>query len=280
MSTDSSRLPNLVVIGAQKCGTTSLHHYLRRHPQVSMSRTKELDFFIQDRNWRRGVGWYAAQFDPSAPVRGESSPNYTARRRFPGVAERMKRVVPGTRIVFMVRDPIERLVSHWVHNYSYGSERRPLDQVLDDDGYLERSQYAMQLRPYLDAFPAERILVLEMGELRHRRRETLRRVFEFIGVDSSFWSPMFQRELHRSSPKRSKTPFGLRIAGSPLGLWADDLPDPWRPIVRRLLYLPFSRPLARPVLTEAGRTALADRLRADANEFRALTGCRFESWSV
>src|SRR6059058_6332030 len=71
-------LPNLIVIGAQKCGTSGLHYYLSLHPEVSMSRPKELNFFIVERNWPRGTEWYAAHFEPRAIVRGESSPNYTA----------------------------------------------------------------------------------------------------------------------------------------------------------------------------------------------------------
>jgi len=280
MSIDASRLPNLIVVGVQKCGTTALHHYLRRHPAVAMSRPKELDFFIEERNWARGLEWYAAHFDPSAPVRGESSPNYTAVRRFPGVVPRMQRVVPAARIVFMVRDPVDRLISHWVHRFTYGRERRALEQVVQDDTYLERSQYATQLRPYLEVFPRDRILILEMTELRQRRRETLRRVFEFAGVDTEFWSPLFHREPHRSSAKRQKTRLGRRLAASRIGAWADHLTEPWRAPVLRLMYLPFSRPLVRPVLGDAARAALTERLRGDAEEFRALTGRPFENWSI
>jgi len=280
MIVDRSRLPTVIVVGVQKCGTTSLHHYLRRHPQVAMSRQKELDFFIEARNWPRGVEWYARHFDPSARARGESSPNYTALRRYPGVAERMRRVVPDVRVVFMVRDPIERLISHWVHNYAHGSEHRPLHAVLDDDLYLERSRYAMQLRPYLDAFPRGSILILETGELRRRRRDVMRRVFAFIGVDPAFWSERYQRELHRSGPKRRKTALGLRIFESRLGAWVDRRQEPWRAIAGRLLYLPFSRRIPRPRLGDDERRQLADRLRPDIDEFRTLTQLAFDRWSV
>ena len=61
-------LPNFVIIGSQKCGTTALHAYLSRHPQISMSRPKELNFFIEERNWPRGVEWYQSQFDADAPT--------------------------------------------------------------------------------------------------------------------------------------------------------------------------------------------------------------------
>ena len=83
-------LPNLVVIGGLKCGTTSVHHYLNLHPEVEMSRPKELNFFVSELNWTLGQEWYASHFSGRASVRGESSPHYTNRPRFDGVAERMR----------------------------------------------------------------------------------------------------------------------------------------------------------------------------------------------
>src|SRR5438093_10024477 len=97
-------LPNLVVIGAQKCGTSGLHYYLSLHPEISMSRPKELNFFIAERNWPRGVEWYRRHFDPRAQVRGESSPNYTAFPQHTGVVERLHELLPEPRLVYLIRD--------------------------------------------------------------------------------------------------------------------------------------------------------------------------------
>src|SRR3954452_1285883 len=92
-------LPNLIVIGGLKCGTTSLHHYLNLHPEVAMSRPKELNFFVADLNWPLGPDWYASHFEASAPVRGESSPHYTNRPRFDGVPDRVHSVLGSPRLV-------------------------------------------------------------------------------------------------------------------------------------------------------------------------------------
>lgn len=70
-------LPNLVVIGAHKAGTTSLQFYLGLHPQIQMSSPKELDFFLEKHNWKKGVEWYASHFHGPEPVHGEGSPSYT-----------------------------------------------------------------------------------------------------------------------------------------------------------------------------------------------------------
>ena len=86
-------LPNLIVIGGLKCGTTSLHHYLGLHPRIEMSRPKELNFFVSELNWDLGADWYASHFDRSAQIRGETSPHYTNLPRFTGVAERMRELL-------------------------------------------------------------------------------------------------------------------------------------------------------------------------------------------
>ena len=126
-------LPNLIVIGGLKCGTTSLHHYLNLHPEIAMSRPKELNFFVAELNWDLGPDWYASHFDRAAPVRGETSPHYTNLPRFGGVAERMREVLGAeARIVYMVRDPIDRMLSHYLHNVGGGYESRPLETALAD----------------------------------------------------------------------------------------------------------------------------------------------------
>src|SRR5689334_1125972 len=109
-------LPNLIIIGAPKAATTSLHGYLKQHPEVGMSAAKELSYFWRD-DWRERQAWYEAQFDfedPRVRVRGESTPFYAAYPFRKHVPERMHELVPDAKLVYVVRDPIDRLVSHWV----------------------------------------------------------------------------------------------------------------------------------------------------------------------
>jgi hypothetical protein len=273
-------LPNVLIIGAMKCGTTSLHYYLGLHPQIRMSREKELEFFIAERNWSKGTEWYAAQFDPAAQVRGEASPNYTAVRRFPGVPARMHQVIPYAKLIFMVRDPVQRLIAHYVHNYSHGRETRSLCEVIHDDRYVERSMYWLQLSEYLEYFSADRILILSADDLRDQRRVTMRRVFEFLEVDAEFYSRLFHVERHPTARKRRKTRTGAWLATTKLAKWIEARPQPWRWVVQELLYLPFSSKLERPALEEGDRLALIDQLREDAARFRDFTGRPFAQWSV
>ena len=205
---ESGALPNLIVIGSQKCGTSGLHHYLGLHPETSMSAPKELDFFVAERNHPQGLGWYRGHFDTQAKVRGESSPNYTAFPQHVGVPERMHSTVPEVRLVYMVRDPIDRIAAHWVHNFAKRREKGDLSATLmhRNTSYLARSHYYTQLRQFLRLYPAERILVVEQEGLRNRRLETLRRVFEFVGVDPGFSHPSFDERHCTGPPARRGRP--------------------------------------------------------------------------
>jgi hypothetical protein len=282
MTMGAGALPNLVVIGAQKCGTSVLHHYLGLHPEISMSRPKELNFFIAERNWDHGSEWYRAQFDPRASVRGESSPNYTAYPHHAGVPERMHSLVPDARLVYLVRDPIDRIAAHWVHNYAKRREKGDIAATVmhPNTTYVLRSQYFMQLRQFLNHFPADRILVLDQADLRNRRLETLRSVFSFVGVDPEFQDPGFTRERHRTGRKHRATKAGMRMERMGMRVFGGKLPRGFW-FAERVLFL--RRPIEVPDASDV-RAALSPEvitvLREDADRLREFTGRSFDHWSV
>jgi Sulfotransferase domain len=277
-------LPNLIVIGARKSGTSSLYHYLACHPEVTMSRRKELRFF-GDRysRWDRGVDWYEAQFDGAdTPVRGEASPAYTSypvRRQVP---EQMCQVVPDARLIYLVRDPIERIVSEYVDSYSEWRALGAFAQAIRTkvgQQWLAVSSYHQQLERFLAHYPQEQILVIATEELRDHRRETLGAVFEFVGVDPTFDSARFDVLRNQSSELR-------RIEG-PAWVTKRLRPKstgriPWdvRARVKRALYAPWLLPVQRPELEPSVRRELVERFAPEMERFHALTGKRFEQWSI
>ncbi|HWG97924.1 MAG TPA: sulfotransferase [Pilimelia sp.] len=193
-------LPTMLIIGAMKCGTTALHGYLGRHPAVAMSAPKELNFFLGPAtaaaasrpdpdawaagNWHRGLDWYAAQFDPGAAVRGESSPGYTSPAH-PYAAERIAAHLPDVRLVYLVRDPVDRALSQYRHHVRGGTEHRPVATALfaPDSQYLDRSRYLARLEPYLSRFDTGRIAVVALEELRADPRRVLADLCVFLGAD-------------------------------------------------------------------------------------------------
>lgn len=206
----TERLPNLLVVGAPKCGTTSLHNYLNAHPEVDMSELKELNFFIDGGTWTNGPEWYASNFDPTAPVRGESSTSYTRGDNSPAVARRAQELLGDVRIIYLVRDPLERFRSDHQHHRSTGREPLTLDEAVEQPSspYLQASSYGTQLEPYVELFGTDRILVITQESLSANRPEVLARAFSFLEVDDCFSDPIFERRFEQSTGKG----WGYRLA--------------------------------------------------------------------
>lgn len=282
-SAGASALPNLIIIGAQKCGTSGLHYYLGLHPEVSMSTPKELNYFIAERNWGRGPDWYARHFDPAAHVRGESSPNYTAFPQHMGVPERMAGVVPDAKLIYIVRDPLDRIAAHYVHNFAKRREKGSLRDTLlhPNTSYVARSRYFSQLQRFLEHYDRERILVIENNDLRSDRSATLRKVFEFAGVDPSFEHPKFDQVRHSTSRKKRATRMGMRVQKMSRTRWGRRLPR--RAWLALDVALPLSKPIEKPSREEL-QAALGDEVLAvlhdDADRLREFTGRKLAGWSV
>ena len=262
-------LPTFVIIGAMKGGTSSLYHYLSAHPEICMSSIKETDFFIEEKNHRRGRAWYESLFRGTAKQYGEASPNYAKWPWFRGVPERMHALVPEARLIYVVRDPIERMISHYAHNVAAGNESRPIDEALRPPAarrYLAPSQYCTQLQLFEERYPSRQVLVLSSESLRDQRRTALGQVFEFLGVDAGFDCAQFDLEHHRTEQKFADA-FKMRW---PQALWSR---WPWN---RKQ---PAASKPARQ-LADATRRQIAEFLGPEIERFRRMTGQRFVEWSV
>lgn len=276
-------LPNFLIIGAPKCGTTSLHHYLSQHPDVCMPRRKELHFFSRP-NWSERLDWYESRFG-AASARGEASTSYSMHPFRPDVPQRVHSVIPAIKLIYLVRDPIERLVAHYIEWVSLGFEHRALVDALGtfDGGnpYICASMYAAQLDQYLRFFPEDRILVLDQRQLLDRRESTLPEIFAFLEVDASYTSPEFGRLLN---PRREK------VALNRLGRWMANnrrvRRSMLRPLVRRRdgpsgsFSRLIGRPAPTPVLDPSSRVRLESLFRKDTARLRERTGKEFSGWSL
>jgi hypothetical protein len=246
-----------------------------------MSNPKELKFFVEGQNWPRGVDWYVQHFHAAAPVRGESSPEYTNHPRTPGVPTRMHSVVPDAKLIYAVRDPIERMVSHYLHLRTTGDERREMSVALrEHPPYVDRSRYWMQLERFLEHYPSDSIMVVSAEELATERHETLRRVFAFLEVDEGFSSPQFDRLWETTHGKNRKFRVLLRAKEWPLVRNSHRLPQNARWALERVKYSTMGGRVERPELDEALRRELEDTVRDDVAQLRAFAGRDFETWSV
>lgn len=281
--TNIKLLPNLAIIGAMKAGTTSLHSYLELHPQIFMSRIKELNFFVEEENWSRGLEWYKSNFDRPTQIIGESSPNYTKYPFFKGVAQRMHRVIPDAKLIYIVRDPIKRIVSHYIHRVADGLEKRSFAEALADDWrtnhVVSSSQYYRQLEQYLEYYSQERILVIGLEDLARDRSNTLQSVFRFLEVAPDFEHEDFSQVLHSSGAKlKVLTPLGARLSTVPAGKL---MQSALFHIVggKRASQWLYHR-IEQPVLDESLRQKLVDYLAEDVAKLRSFTGSSFADWSL
>jgi hypothetical protein len=280
------RLPDFLVIGAMKSGTTSLFHYLRAHPHAYLSPLKEVEFFVDGKNWRRGVDWYRAQFadaSSDAVAIGEASTAYTKYPEYDGVPERISSLLPDARLIYLVRDPIERIRSHYQHRVLSGAERAPMRAaVLDDPRYLDCSRYAMQLERYLEHFPREQIVLVTSEDLRARRRETVRAVYRFLALDENVESDVFAQEFYRSEERKKYPPLAWWVRRMvkryvPAGKRIKELVDGARPAAAADTAPGTPSPFAVP---NDVRQRLGELLRDDVERFRTYMPPGFDGWGI
>lgn len=191
--------PNLFIIGAMKAGTTSLHHYLNAHPEVFMCEPKEPCYFVHPKelNWpqiEKLKLWnneerYLDLFENSrgAKIVGESSTSYT---KFPTVSDVPKRIYqfnPEARFIYVLRDPIERTISHYLHEVRRGNEHNDMTTAIKQNSlYCDVSDYETQLRQFLNHYNLNQFLIFTFEELVADTPGTVQQIFDWLGIDSSF----------------------------------------------------------------------------------------------
>lgn len=272
------RLPDFIVIGAAKAGTSSLDLYLGLHPEIYMARPKEPRFFVDapppTGHWSMGTDWYTRRFVTDKPLCGEASPQYTRMPSLPGVAERMAAVVPNAKLIYLVREPMARLRSQYAMQMKHDTFRGSFADYVDRcPQAVDSSCYGRQLEAYLRHYPLDWILVVESADLQARRRDTLRRIFRFIGADDTFFTPLFLHERNVGRAERYPGPLGRRIERSgPMRLAKRLLHGGAYFYLRNAVLAPFALPVPPPVLPDPKRLELETLLRNEVALLRTLTG--------
>lgn len=178
------RLPDFVIIGAMKCATSTLHDQLALQPGFFMSEPKEPNFFSDDAEYARGLDWYAGLFQNAAAndLCGESSTHYTKLHTHPKTLERMRAVLPRVKLIYVMRHPIERLISQYVHEWSENRVRGTIDEAVEQyPPLVDYSRYSMQIAPYIEVYGRENILPVFFERMTRHPQDTLERVGRFLG---------------------------------------------------------------------------------------------------
>jgi len=270
-------LPNFLIIGAAKCGTTSLHRQLRSHPDVFMpgGRWKEPTFFSDHGpgRWSRGLDWYASLFSDRQGERavGEASTSYTKAPHHAGVPDRIARVLPDVKLIYMVRDPIDQIVSHYRQLVFFNGLRCSFQDAVRHEGVLiDTARYATQLQPYRDRFSAARIRIVPFERYVRDPVREARRLCRFLGVDDGIDLPL-DRPRNASAGRRLIRP---RHSARVYRAAQKVLPPPARRLFDRVL----TRPLPQPDRSAPIFDAIRERLEPEVRALEAMTGLDLADW--
>lgn len=176
------KYPNLLIIGAMKCGTTSLHDYLNKHPDVNMSEPKELHFYTEHSNLSESE--YLKLVDSEKKIRGTTPQNYTKahHKDFMDIPHKIFNDTPDVKFIYIVRDPFKRIVSHAYEN-RYGDRLRRIKENEQSGHYWKTSLYSYQLSAYLKYFKKEQFHLLTLESLISNKLVELNRIFQFLEIE-------------------------------------------------------------------------------------------------
>lgn len=205
-------LPNFIIAGSPRCGTTSLYYYLKQHPLLFMSDVKEVDFFNLDYRYEKGLKWYSSFFEGAQEdkIIGEASPNYM---HVLSVPERIKTVLPDVKLIFLLRDPVKRAYSHYLQKYFYGIEKHSFYKALKiesdrigkdvvsffDYSYKYKSVYIKHLRNFNKYFNRNQMLILFSEDFYTNPINELNKILKFLGVNNNFEYTLVQKSSQNSS---------------------------------------------------------------------------------
>lgn len=286
------RRPSFIIIGAMKSATSTLYEQLRRQPGIFMPILKEPNFFSDDAQFAKGMSWYSALFDAAGPydILGEASTHYAKLPTYPKTVDRMRDCLQGPRLIYVMRHPVDRLISQYVHQRSEGEVRAPLDQaVKTHEEFAAYSRYAEQLSPFIEAFGKSSILPVFFDRLLSDPQGELDRICRFIRYEGkAVWVPD-HAQTNASAERVRKFPLYDLLVENPTAaaLRRRLVPKPVRTRIRAAL-----TDRSRPLLSDGIRTRLTKEfdddlatlgrwLGCDLNcrNFRLVTGTQPLNWS-
>jgi hypothetical protein len=280
-------LPNFFIVGAAKAGTTSLHAYLKQHPDVFMSQRKEPHYFAtfemrpEFDNFTRPIRdsvSYQNLFLGSEGFKavGEASPSYLCDKN---AATLIKSAVPNAKIIISLRNPVQRAYSHYLMEYRAGRERLPFAEALEKDQrrsekgwgtsfeYIELGLYAGQVERFLSCFGQRNVLVILFEELVQDTTTVMNEVAGFLGIDPARFPPSTFEQAHNSFEASRGALARALLRCRPVRIWSKRLvPQQMRDAAKRLLFVRAEKPR----LDDEIQQSLAERFDSDIEQLERL----------
>ncbi len=263
-------LPDFLIIGAMKCGTSTLQTQLAAQPGIFMSDPKEPNFFSDDPVYAKGLDWYESLFAAAAPgdLKGEASTHYTKLPTYPETLPRLRAVLPGPRLIYMIRNPLVRVVSHYIHEWTQGVITGDLEAAFDRHPELTAySRFGEQIAPWVQAFGAPNILLLSLEEMKADPQGVLNRAGAFLGHAGPLVWQAEKAQVNVSAERMRRLPLQGLLIDNPVAtaLRRALVPKPIRTRLRA------SRQIKeRPALAPDRRRALEAIFAADRERLAAF----------
>jgi hypothetical protein len=265
-----SEKTDVVVIGAMKAASSTINAYLEDHPEVFMVSGGEPNFFSHDKNYEQGLDYYTSFFRSRTTERlcSEGSNSYSVRDLFPKSAERMAAYNPDVKIVYMVRNPLDRIVSAWTQKRVDSPDKTPptLDEAVHalPDHFIGPSRYWYNIAPFREHFSDDQIFVGFMEDLHANSKEFFAALCGFLGI-----APVLQAQrphMNKSAEKLVPTRTFDRLKRSPVTkIVKAVLPKEFQTFTKQRI---LSRPLSnKPEFSPKAKAEIVEILRPDARAF-------------
>lgn len=272
------RLPDFLIIGAMKSGTSSLHDYLNLHPDIYMSEPKEIHYYADQFFKTHTLEWYKSFFVTKKKLCGTSPQSYTKyhNKFYQNIPERIYKDSPNIKLIYIVRDPIKRYISH-IKESHFGDPKEDILYAESIDHYLKTSMYYDQISQYLTYFKKDQIYILSLEELVKNKLEELNNIFNFLDVAEVNDVSLFNFVSNQYSS--NNIPFTIRInifyrIGMKI---APSLTKKIGILLSKKYYHQLEKKYE---LTDEKLNELKFKLKKDIDQFRKFSGKKFKEWSV
>ncbi len=274
---------DFMIIGAMKSGTTTLSQILSMHPEVCFCETKEPHYFSKSPDWRKDLEDYKSLYHPTNnQICGEASTTYTCYPEFnKDVWQVLYDFNPKLKFIYIMRDPVDRIVSHYMHNYlrGYTSEAFEKD-IVKKSTYINRTRYFLQIKPYIERFGQEQILLLTFEEFIADKKATLNKIAHFLDIDASKFGEFDNIYANKSVGSSKKNVKIENLANNSLVKTIKPLlPKKIIKITTDILYGLTKRNLdVKPDVSETMKQVIYDLLILDVIEIEKLMGRKITEW--
>lgn len=269
-------LVDFMILGAQRCGTTSLYDILNSHDDLVGSRPKEPHFFSLSRDWKNELGAYEESFSHAeGKSYFEASSSYTFSPNYDVcVWKRIYEYNPNMKFIYLVRNPIERIISSYILYFEQGYTKLSLDEsVIKDRIYIDASRYYSQIIPYIQYFGRENVLIVEFEQFVRERSVEIQKIADFLNVDfKGFFN--FEETHANKSMRQNRWHYKYHYPTLLHRILRKTFPYGWEYLIKR-----SSRSMKeKPTMSAEVEEIVKNLLFADIEKLGDLTGSSFRSW--